>query len=67
MHSYNIPSPGKVDIELPLDDESSYVDLDSTMGSVAGRAGGFAPTLSQVAAYPQGAGMRPQDFLRMSA
>lgn len=67
MNLHNAPLPRNVDIELPLSDEIAYRDLDSTLGSVAGRVGGFAPTLSQVAAYPHGAGLHPQDFLRMSA
>lgn len=71
MHSHIAPSPGNVDIELPLASASAFVDLELTLGTLAGSggafAGAFAPTLSQVAAYPQSAGLRPQDFLRVSA
>ena len=71
MYSLTTPMPGNVDIELPLVDASSMADIEMTLATAAGRggafAGAFAPTLSQVAAYPQGAALRPQDFLRMSA
>lgn len=71
MYSLTAPLPGTVDIELPLADASRIVELEPTLATIAGRAGvvggPFAPTLSHVAAYPQGAGLRPQDFLRMSA
>ena len=71
MHAHTPTLTGKVDIELPLADASGFVDSDMTLATLAGQGGAFAnafaPTLSQVAAYPRGAGLRPQDFLRMSA
>jgi len=71
MHSHIAPPHGNVDIELPLAPAVSNADIELTLATVAGRgdafAGAFAPTLSQVAAYPQDAGLRPQDFLRMSS
>ncbi len=71
MYLHIAPSPGNVDIELPLAHAMSIADIERTLGTVAGSggafAGAFAPTLSQVAAYPQDAGLRPQDFLRMSS
>ncbi len=71
MYSHIATSLGNVDIELPLSSTDMSVDLESTLGAVAGSggafAGAFAPTLSQVAAYPLGAGLRPQDFLSMGS
>ena len=71
MYAHPATMSGNVDIELPLAGASAFVDSEMTLATVAGRggafAGAFAPTLSQVAAYPQDIGMRPQDFLRMSA
>lgn len=71
MYLYTAPLPGNVDIELPLADASRIVDIELTLATVAGRVGPvarpFAPTLSQVAAYPRGAGLRPQDFLGMGS
>ncbi len=65
MYSHTV-TLRNVDIELPLADAGSSVDIDLMMSTIGRRVGPlgrpFAPTLSQVAASPLGAGLRPHDF-----